>query len=207
MEALTAWEANTSITLEATNVASGESLGRQQAQADRKEDVLNALHGAATKLRGQLGESLFMVQKYDISLSQATTSSLDALKALSLGDTKHRTVTNSAPFPTTSTPSSSTRISLWPTPVSARSTATWGRPSYPSKTGRRLRTARSRQRTREALHHVPLLRRQRTTRQRHYRARTLSQTYPRDSTPFSNLAGIYNELGQFDKALDNAKGS
>jgi hypothetical protein len=77
------------ITLEATNVSSGDSLGRQQAQADRKEDVLNALHGAATKLRGQLGESLSMVQKYDMSLSQATTSSLDALKALSLGDAKH----------------------------------------------------------------------------------------------------------------------
>src|SRR6202140_4778230 len=77
------------VTLEATNVASGDSLGRQQAQAERKEDVLNALHGAATKLRGQLGESLSTVQKYDMSLSQATTSSLDALKALSLGDAKH----------------------------------------------------------------------------------------------------------------------
>src|SRR6202451_3972850 len=77
------------ITLEATNVASGDSLGRQQAQADRKEDVLNALHSAASKLRGQLRESLAMVQKYDMSLSQATTSSLDALKALTLGDAKH----------------------------------------------------------------------------------------------------------------------
>src|SRR5258706_1694180 len=77
------------ITLEATNVSSGDSLGRQQAQADRKEDVLNALHGAASKLRGQLGESLSMVQKYDMSLSQATTSSLEALRALSLGDAKH----------------------------------------------------------------------------------------------------------------------
>ena len=45
------------VTLEATNASSGDSLGRQQAQADRKEDVLNALHSAATKLRGQLGES------------------------------------------------------------------------------------------------------------------------------------------------------
>jgi len=70
------------ITLEATNAASGDSLGRQQVQAERKEDVLNALHGAATKLRGQLGESLSMVQKYDMSLSQATTSSLDALNRL-----------------------------------------------------------------------------------------------------------------------------
>jgi eukaryotic-like serine/threonine-protein kinase len=51
--------------------------------------VLNALHSAATKLRGQLGESLGMVQKYDMSLSMATTSSLDALKALTLGDAKH----------------------------------------------------------------------------------------------------------------------
>ena len=57
------------ITLEATNVSSGDSLGRQQAQAERKEDVLNALHSAATKLRAQLGESLSMVQKYDMSLS------------------------------------------------------------------------------------------------------------------------------------------
>jgi tetratricopeptide (TPR) repeat protein len=77
------------VTLEAANASSGDSLGRQQAQADRKEDVLNALHGAATKLRSQLGESLAMVQKYDMSLSQATTSSLDALKALTLGDAKH----------------------------------------------------------------------------------------------------------------------
>ena len=77
------------IALEATNATSGDSLGRQQVQADRKEDVLNALHGAATKLRSQLGESLASVQKYDMSLSQATTPSLEALKALSLGDAKH----------------------------------------------------------------------------------------------------------------------
>ena len=51
------------ITLEATNASSGDSLGRQQIQADRKEDVLNALHRAASQLRGQLGESLSSVQK------------------------------------------------------------------------------------------------------------------------------------------------
>ena len=67
---MTASEASTSITLEATNASSGDSLGRQQAQAERKEEVLNALHSAASKLRGQLGESLAMVQKYDMSLSR-----------------------------------------------------------------------------------------------------------------------------------------
>jgi len=48
--------------------------------------VLNALGGAASKLRGELGESLVTVQKFDVPLSEATTSSLEALKAYSLGN-------------------------------------------------------------------------------------------------------------------------
>src|SRR3981189_2324962 len=77
------------ITLEAVHVSTGETLARQQIQANRKEDVLNALHRAATDLRGQLGESLASVQKYDMPLSQATTSSLDALKAPRQGLNKY----------------------------------------------------------------------------------------------------------------------
>jgi len=48
--------------------------------------VLDALGTAASKLRGELGESLATVQKFDVPLEQATTSSLEALKAFSLGD-------------------------------------------------------------------------------------------------------------------------
>jgi tetratricopeptide (TPR) repeat protein len=48
--------------------------------------VLDVLGDAASKLRGELGESLAMVQKFDVSLAQATTSSLEALKAFSLGE-------------------------------------------------------------------------------------------------------------------------
>ena len=60
-------------------------LAQEQATADGKEKVLDALGTAASKLRGELGESLTSVQKLDAPLEQATTSSLDALKAYSLG--------------------------------------------------------------------------------------------------------------------------
>ncbi len=53
--------------------------------AASKEKVLDALGEAASKLRGELGESLATVQKFDVPLEQATTSSLEALKAYSLG--------------------------------------------------------------------------------------------------------------------------
>jgi eukaryotic-like serine/threonine-protein kinase len=53
--------------------------------AASKEKVLDALGEAASKLRGELGESLASVQKLDVPLEEATTSSLEALQALSLG--------------------------------------------------------------------------------------------------------------------------
>ena len=60
-------------------------LAQQQATAASKEKVLESLGGATAKLREQLGESIATVQKYDVPLEQATTSSLEALKAFSLG--------------------------------------------------------------------------------------------------------------------------
>src|SRR5207237_775891 len=54
-----------------------------------KENVLNDLHKAVTRLRSKLGESLASVQQFDKPLSEATTSSLEALKAFTLGDLKH----------------------------------------------------------------------------------------------------------------------
>jgi len=71
--------------LNAMNCANGDSLVRQEVQAARKEDVLNTLGKAATSLRERLGESLASVQKFDTPVAQATTSSLEALKAFSLG--------------------------------------------------------------------------------------------------------------------------
>jgi tetratricopeptide (TPR) repeat protein len=71
--------------LKATNCQTGDTLAQEQATAASKEKVLDALGEAASKLRGELGESLASVQKLDVPLEQATTSSLEALQAYSLG--------------------------------------------------------------------------------------------------------------------------
>ena len=71
--------------LKAVNCQSGDALALEQVHADGKEKVLDALGTAATKLRSELGESLSSVQKFDVPIEQATTSSLEALKTYSLG--------------------------------------------------------------------------------------------------------------------------
>jgi len=71
--------------LKAVNCESGDTLAEEQVTAASKEKVLDALGGTASRLRSKLGESLATVQKFDVPLEQATTPSLEALKALSLG--------------------------------------------------------------------------------------------------------------------------
>jgi serine/threonine protein kinase/Tfp pilus assembly protein PilF len=71
--------------LKAVNCQSGDTLAQEQVTAAVKEKVLDTLGEAASKLRGELGESLATVQKFDVPLEQATTPSLEALKAYSLG--------------------------------------------------------------------------------------------------------------------------
>lgn len=73
------------IMLKAVNAQSGDEIAREQTEADNKEGVLKALSLAAIKMRSQLGESLSSIQKFDAPIEQATTASLDALKAYSLG--------------------------------------------------------------------------------------------------------------------------
>jgi serine/threonine protein kinase/Tfp pilus assembly protein PilF len=71
--------------LKAVSCLSGDTLEEEQVTVNSKEQVLNALGKAASNLRGELGESLATVQKFDVPLAEATTSSLEALKAYSLG--------------------------------------------------------------------------------------------------------------------------
>ena len=71
--------------LKAVNCRIGDTLAQEQVTAASKEKVLDTLGEAASKLRGELGESLATVQKFDVPLAQATTSSLEALKAYSVG--------------------------------------------------------------------------------------------------------------------------
>ncbi len=76
------------VTLNAINCQTGDSLARQQAEASSKEQVLGALGSAVSKMRGQLGESLASVKKFDVPIEQVTTSSLEALKAYALGNSE-----------------------------------------------------------------------------------------------------------------------
>ena len=69
--------------LRARNCRTGEVLAEEQAQAERKEEVLNALSRIAIQIRTRLGESLATIQEHSTPLEQATTSSLEALKAYS----------------------------------------------------------------------------------------------------------------------------
>jgi eukaryotic-like serine/threonine-protein kinase len=85
--------------LKAVNCQNGDVLAQEQSTAAAKEKVLDVLGEAASKLRGELGESLATVQKFDVPLAEATTSSLDALKAYSLGEKTYRESTTSAALP------------------------------------------------------------------------------------------------------------
>jgi eukaryotic-like serine/threonine-protein kinase len=73
------------VALEATNCVEGTAIAREQLEAKNKEAILPAFSQAAARLRGKLGESLNSIQQFDVPIEQATTPSLEALKAYSIG--------------------------------------------------------------------------------------------------------------------------
>ena len=74
------------ITLEAINAHGGDAIAREQGEAESKEQVLSTLGKSASQLREKLGESLGSIKKFDAPIEQATTSSLEALKAFTQGN-------------------------------------------------------------------------------------------------------------------------
>jgi len=194
------------ITLEAVNANSGDALAQQQVQSDSKEDVLNSLHTASTKLRRKLGESLVSLQKYDKPLPQATTSSLEALKAFTLGDAKHFGGDDLDAIPLYQH-----AIELDPNfaLAYARLGVAYG------NVGQYEQAEQFRQKAFDLRDRVSEHEKLYIT--EHYYADSgqldkgiaalelYKQTYPRDSVPYTNLALIYLRLGQFDNALQNAR--
>jgi Tfp pilus assembly protein PilF len=71
--------------LRAVNCHTGDTMAREEATADGKEQVLNALSRSAGKMREKLGESIVTAERFDTPLEQVTTPSLDALQAYSRG--------------------------------------------------------------------------------------------------------------------------
>lgn len=74
------------LTLNAVHCPTGESMARVQVEAARKEDVLQALGEAARQIRDRLGESLASLERFDAPIVEATTASLEALKAFSTAE-------------------------------------------------------------------------------------------------------------------------
>jgi len=194
------------LSLEAVNAATGDVLARTDAQAATKGEVLNALHKADSQLRGKLGESLASIQKYDKMLSEATTPSLEALQAFTTGDWKHAGGDELA-----AVPDYQRAISLDPnfaTAYARLGTAynNLGQSVLSEENRKKAFELRDRASEREKLYIMS-----------HYYADSgqfdkgitalelYEQTYPRDSTPANNLSSIYNQLGQYENALDKAR--
>ncbi len=73
------------LSLEALDCLEGNAFAAEQLQASSKEEILDSLGIASSALRVKLGESLTSIRQFDVPLREATTSSLDALKAYSSG--------------------------------------------------------------------------------------------------------------------------
>jgi len=195
------------ITLEAANAQTGDTIALQQAEADSKEQVLSTLGNAATKLREKLGESLASIQKYDAPISQATTSSLEALKVFSSG-VEHQLKGNyleAIPLFKRATEMD---------PNFARAYAAMSSMYFNSRqfelaaeASRKAYELRDRVGENERLYITQVYYDNVTGELEKY-LETLElwkRTYPREGAPHNNLAVKYNDLGQFEKAADEAR--
>jgi eukaryotic-like serine/threonine-protein kinase len=194
------------ITLEAVNAQTGDTLDREQVEAESKEQVLKSLDRAASRLREKLGESIGSVEKFATPLEAATTSSLDALKEYSLGEAAHAKFDDDAALP-------HLKRAVELDPNFAMAWAVLG-VAYNNLTDKHN--------SNESLQKAFDLKDRASERERFYisghyydtfkndadqSARLLEQwkqTYPRDNAVRDNLALLYSGMGQPEKALRDA---
>jgi eukaryotic-like serine/threonine-protein kinase len=194
------------ITLEAINAQSGDSLDREQVEAETKEQVLKSLDRAASSLREKLGESIGSVQKFATPLQAATTSSLDALKEFSLGQAAHTRFQDEVALPHLKR-----AVELDPNFAMALATlgvvySNQGNTTQAAEYLQRAFDLKDRASEREKFyissHYYGTSRREAEKSVEIYEQ--WIQTYPRDGVPRSNAALLYQALGQYDKAVANA---
>jgi Flp pilus assembly protein TadD/predicted Ser/Thr protein kinase len=190
--------------LKAVNCRTGDPLAEEQERAAGKEQVLAAMDKATAKLRAKLGESLSTVQKFDTPLMQATTPSLEALQAHSLGQKTLDAKGDSA----AAVPWFQRAIRLDPNFAMAyaalgTSYFNLGEPSLAAETTRKAYDLRDRVSDREKFyiesHYYQYATADLEKARQAYEL--WAQTYPRDGVPANNLGVIYRILGQYDKAL------
>ncbi|HUA16389.1 MAG TPA: protein kinase [Verrucomicrobiae bacterium] len=194
------------ITLSALNGATGDSLATEQVEADSKEEVLKSLDKAASNLRQKLGESLGSVKQFAQPLEQATTSSLEALQAYTLGEEEHLKARDDVALP-------HLNKAIQLDPNFAMAYATLG-VCY-SNLGRTTEAAQALKKAHDLRDRVS--QRERFYIEAHYydevtidAEKAVSvyeqwmQTYPRDTVPYDNAALASSGLGQPQKALEFA---
>ncbi|MGB8888639.1 MAG: winged helix-turn-helix domain-containing protein [Candidatus Korobacteraceae bacterium] len=197
------------IGLRAIDCNTGDVLAETLQPAAAKESVLKALDAAAIGIRSKLGESLSSVQKYATPLEEATTPSLDALQAYSQGEKTMVTKGDSAALPLFQR-----AAELDPNFAVAYAGMAV---SYSNldEVGRAAENARQAYALREKVSERERLRIETSyymfaTGELEKAAQTFElwqQNYPRDSTPYTNLNFIYMNLGNWDKALGEARGA
>ncbi len=190
--------------LKAVNCQSGDPLAQEQVTAASKEKVLDALGQAASKLRSELGESLATVQKLDVPLAEATTSSLEALKAYSLGSKAHN-----EKGPAAALPYDQRAIELDPNfamgyaavGTDYQSLAELGRASeYFTKAFQLREHASEREKLRIAAAYYSYV-----TGELDKAAQTYQESiesYPRSPGAYGSLGIVYSSQGQYEKAAE-----
>ena len=189
------------IGLNTVGCSSGDTLATEQEQAGAKQDVLKALSTAASALRGKLGESLATIQKFDVPV-EATTPSLEALKAYSMGITTGRTKGDAEAIPFMKR-----AIELDPNFAMAYvglgvEYANLGQASLAAGYAKKAYDLRDRVSDREK-YRISAFYYQYVTGEVEKATEAYelwAKTYPRDLVPHTNLGYIYSTLGQYDKA-------
>jgi DNA-binding winged helix-turn-helix (wHTH) protein/tetratricopeptide (TPR) repeat protein len=193
--------------LRAVDCRNGKVLDAEQAQAKRKEDVLNALSQIASRFRTRVGESLATVEKYDTPLIDATTPSLEALKAYSLGRKKFAMAgyTASLPFFRRAVeldPNFAMAYAYLSTAYSSHRT-----PELAAENIRKAYELRARVSERERFY-IESHYYQNGTGELEKALQVLGQwqqTYPGYYSPYTTSGVIYRQLGNPEKALEEAR--
>jgi serine/threonine protein kinase/tetratricopeptide (TPR) repeat protein len=194
------------IDLNAINAQTGDSLARAQIEAESKEQVLKSLDRAASNLRQKLGESMGSVQKFATPLEQATTSSLEALQAFTLGHAEHQKLADDKALPHLKR-----AVELDPNFAMAHATlgVVYGNITMSKNQTESLRRAfelKGRASEHERLyidaHYYEGVTGELDKSIQVYEQ--WKQIYPRDTIPWDNLALRYNTIGDHEKALTNA---
>ena len=181
----------------------GRTLAQQSAEPSRKEEVIAGLGRAATALRGELGESLPSLDRFDVPIERVTTSSLEALRAYTLG-----VQARARGLESESIPHFERAVALDPRFASAYNALSM----IYGGAGDAVRGTEYARRAYEASDGVSERERFQILFQYHDRVtgdldkvisslKVWEQSYPRDFSPSNGLALVYNRIGQFEEAV------